>query len=120
MKYTLCYVDENNTASFCETNDVPCSYGNISAVMLFCLFALRHPYQLPVSIFPVLKIHTAGCRFHILVPYALLRILCRYAFIFSACMYSDSETLGVKLDLSKYFDSVPISYIDNVFDYSCF
>ena len=21
MKYTLCYVDENNTASFCETND---------------------------------------------------------------------------------------------------
>lgn len=29
----------------------------------------------------------------------------------------DYETLGVKLDLSKYFDSVPISYIDNVFDY---
>lgn len=27
------------------------------------------------------------------------------------------QTLGVKVDLSKYFDSVPIEYIDNVFDY---
>ena len=27
-----------------------------------------------------------------------------------------NETIGVKIDLSKYFDSVPVSYIDKVFD----
>lgn len=28
-----------------------------------------------------------------------------------------NETIGVKVDLSKYFDSVPIQYIDEIFDY---
>lgn len=27
------------------------------------------------------------------------------------------EQIGVKIDLSKYFDSVPINYIDDIFDY---
>ena len=29
----------------------------------------------------------------------------------------DCQTIGVKMDLSKYFDSVPLRYIDSVFDY---
>ena len=29
---------------------------------------------------------------------------------------TDNEKVGVKLDLSKYFDSVPIKYIDEIFD----
>lgn len=29
----------------------------------------------------------------------------------------DTSTIGVKVDLSKYFDSVPRNYIDEVFDY---
>ena len=29
---------------------------------------------------------------------------------------TDSEKVGVKLDLSKYFDSVPIKYVDEIFD----
>lgn len=31
-------------------------------------------------------------------------------------MHITSDRLGYKLDLSKYFDTVPIEYIDNVFD----
>ena len=29
---------------------------------------------------------------------------------------TDNEKVGVKLDLSKYFDSVPIKYVDEIFD----
>ena len=29
---------------------------------------------------------------------------------------TDNEQVGVKLDLSKYFDSVPIKYVDEIFD----
>lgn len=28
-----------------------------------------------------------------------------------------NDDIGIKIDLSKYFDSVPIKYIDNIFDY---
>jgi len=31
--------------------------------------------------------------------------------------HMDREDIGVKIDLSKYFDSVPIQYIDKAFDY---
>lgn len=35
----------------------------------------------------------------------------------SVIQHMETQQIGVKVDLSKYFDSVPIRYIDKVFDY---